>query len=357
MDTESASRVRAARHFLSSNLRKRSCYDLLPVSFKLCVFDVALPVSKALSTLVANNLHAAPLWNTAQGNYAGMLTVTDFMQLARYYKRTRMPIEDANEEVAAMDVGRMKDILRNLRVIPDLLHSAHPLNNLLDASQAMLQVAVNRMPLVDREEGFENIVGLVTQYRVLKFVAANFLNPELLSITLSDMRIGTYVPSVAHVTFETPMSTVLELFAGMSISAVPILDGNGEVLDVFEKYDMLSLIRSTGLVTDWDAMPVGEAVRYRSSMDQLRVHLCTPTDTLLSLLETVAAHKVHRFVVVDPPVAYPPTSSSSSVQDPQVGPESRRGYAPGEVVPEGSGRRLRGIVTLSDLLRWVTEVR
>ena len=40
------------------------CYDLIPMSAKLVVFDTELLVKKAFFALVYNGVRAAPLWNS-----------------------------------------------------------------------------------------------------------------------------------------------------------------------------------------------------------------------------------------------------------------------------------------------------
>ncbi|GFU22560.1 5'-AMP-activated protein kinase subunit gamma-2 [Trichonephila clavipes] len=63
------------------------CYDLIPVSAKLVVFDTQLLVKKAFFALVHNGVRAAPLWDSATQSFVGMLTITDFINILRtYYK-------------------------------------------------------------------------------------------------------------------------------------------------------------------------------------------------------------------------------------------------------------------------------
>ena len=46
--------------------RYHKCYDLIPTSAKLVVFDTQLLVKKAFFALVYNGVRAAPLWDSAQ---------------------------------------------------------------------------------------------------------------------------------------------------------------------------------------------------------------------------------------------------------------------------------------------------
>lgn len=49
------------------------------------VFDTQLLVKKAFFALVSNGVRAAPLWDSAQQDFVGMLTITDFIHILRKY--------------------------------------------------------------------------------------------------------------------------------------------------------------------------------------------------------------------------------------------------------------------------------
>nr|KAF6268248.1 protein kinase AMP-activated non-catalytic subunit gamma 3 [Pipistrellus kuhlii] len=68
-------------------MQKHTCYDAMATSSKLVIFDTALQIKKAFFALVANGVRAAPLWDSKQQSFVGMLTITDFiLVLHRYYR-------------------------------------------------------------------------------------------------------------------------------------------------------------------------------------------------------------------------------------------------------------------------------
>jgi 5'-AMP-activated protein kinase regulatory gamma subunit len=72
----------------SAFMRSHHCYDLIPTSTKLVVFDTQLMVRKAFFALVYNGVRAAPLFDSERQTYVGMLTITDFIHiLYKYYQR------------------------------------------------------------------------------------------------------------------------------------------------------------------------------------------------------------------------------------------------------------------------------
>ena len=55
---------------------------------------------------------------------------------------------------------------------------------------------------------------------------------------LSELRIGTY-DNVATASMDTPVIQVINMFVQQNISAVPIVDSNGVVLNVYETIDVM----------------------------------------------------------------------------------------------------------------------
>ncbi|XP_045221114.1 5'-AMP-activated protein kinase subunit gamma-1 isoform X4 [Macaca fascicularis] len=82
----------------TSFMKSHRCYDLIPTSSKLVVFDTSLQVKKAFFALVTNGVRAAPLWDSKKQSFVGMLTITDFINiLHRYYKSALVQIYELEE--------------------------------------------------------------------------------------------------------------------------------------------------------------------------------------------------------------------------------------------------------------------
>jgi hypothetical protein len=93
------------------------------------------------------------------------------------------------------------DIEKSLGVAtPPLIHE-HPRAPLYDAAQRLIQTHARRLPLLDNdsETGHQVIVSVLTQYRLLKFIAINVMLPPVsLSLLFSSRRsaLGTSTPSI-----------------------------------------------------------------------------------------------------------------------------------------------------------------
>lgn len=76
--------------------------------------------------------------------------------------------------------GPCSDIEKSLGVAtPPLIHE-HPNSSLYDAAQRLIQTHARRLPLLDNdsETGHQVIVSVLTQYRLLKFIAINVMLPS-----------------------------------------------------------------------------------------------------------------------------------------------------------------------------------
>ena len=95
------------------------CYDLIPTSAKLVVFDTQLLVKKAFFALVYNGVRAAPLWDSAKQKFVGMLTITDFIRILQmYYKSASVEMEELEEH--QLQTWRSKFPLSNIPITVSL---------------------------------------------------------------------------------------------------------------------------------------------------------------------------------------------------------------------------------------------
>ena len=68
-------------------MKHKCCYDIMPKSAKIVVFDTQLLVKKAFFALIYNGVRAAPLWDSRNQKFVGMLTITDFILILQKYYR------------------------------------------------------------------------------------------------------------------------------------------------------------------------------------------------------------------------------------------------------------------------------
>nr|XP_024217076.1 5'-AMP-activated protein kinase subunit gamma-1 [Halyomorpha halys] len=265
------------------------CYGLIPTSAKLVVFDTQLLVKKAFFALLHNGVRAAPLWDSSQHKFVGMLTITDFIKILHmYYRSGTMSLEQMEEH--KLDTWRAL-----LKDSPDLV-SIDPDASLYDAIRVLIQNRIHRLPVIDPETG--NVLYILTHKRILRFLFL-YMNdlprPSYLDKSLSEVGIGTY--DCIETAFEdTTIISALDKFLDRRVSALPVVDSEGKLVDIFAKFDVINLAAEK--TYDKLDMPLKKANENRNDWFE-GVHKCSMDDTLYSIIERLVRAEVHRLVVTD----------------------------------------------------------
>lgn len=210
---------------------------------------------------------SAPLWDSRTSTFAGLLTVSDYINLIQYYWQN----PDALNQIDQFKLNSLREIERAIGVNTIETVSIHPLRPLYEACTRMLQARARRIPLVDFDDETqrEMVVSLVTQYRILKFVSVNVKETQNLKKPLRDLNIGTY-GDLATARMETPVMDVIHQLVKRNISCVPILDKDGTLLNVFEAVDVIVLIKGG----DYEKLNLsaGKALELRSDVCSQNMH-------------------------------------------------------------------------------------
>lgn len=308
LDKEQMQALRSIREFL----KVRTSYDVLPLSYRLVVLDVDLLIKKCIGVLVQNGIVSAPLWDSKRSKFVGLLTSNDFLNVIQYYCQ----FPDQLKEVDQFRLGSMRDIEKAINVRPIETVSVHPMRPLYEACRRMLSTRARRIPLVDvdDETGREWVVCVLTQYRILKFIAVNNeTHTSKLRKSVREIGLGTF-HHLATARMSNTVLDVVHLMVKYSISSVPIVDKEMRVLNVFEAVDVIPCIK--GGKYDELSRSVGEALTKRND-DFGGMYCCNPDDRLDAIFDTIRKSRVHRIVVVD------------------------------------DNSRLRGVISLSDILKYL----
>ncbi|XP_065304050.1 5'-AMP-activated protein kinase subunit gamma-2-like isoform X1 [Dermacentor albipictus] len=266
------------------------CYDLIPVSAKLVVFDTELLVKKAFFALVSNGVRAAPLWDSAKQEFIGMLTITDFIYILRnYYKSPLVRMDELEEQKIKAWRKVLNDTSRPLvHIGPDA--------SLCDAITTLIHNKVHRLPVIDPQTG--NVLYVLTHKRILRFLFLYYYelpHPSYLDHTLRELKIGTY-ENIATTKPSTPLIVALNQFIKRRVSALPVVDDRGKVVDIYAKFDVINLAAEK-TYNNLD-ITIKKALEHRDQYFE-GVLKCTLDDTLMAVMERIVKAEVHRLVVVD----------------------------------------------------------
>ncbi|KNC46566.1 5'-AMP-activated protein kinase gamma-1 subunit [Thecamonas trahens ATCC 50062] len=287
-------------------LRKVTTYDLLPESSKVVVLDTRLLVKDAFQVLVENNVRSAPLWEAERRAYVGLISMTDFIAVLKHFYRSPLAGMD---ELVEYSISRWRELAASDPDAPGrLIHKlvyAEPTDNLLHTALMLLS------------NGTNTILAILTHWDIIDAATAAVSNtPPFMDESIFDLGVGVF-KSVITISAETPLIVVLNIFFERRISAIPIIDATGVVIDVYSKSDVYDLARAQAY--DNLDISVHEALQYRLRTPS--VHTCSKHDSLASVIDTIRATHAHRLICVD------------------------------------STSRIVGIVSITDLLTYISEVK
>ncbi|XP_041367495.1 5'-AMP-activated protein kinase subunit gamma-1-like isoform X3 [Gigantopelta aegis] len=286
-------------------MRAHKCYDLIPMSGKLVIFDTQLNVKKAFFALVYNGVRAAPLWDSSKQDYVGMLTITDFINILKmYYKspldaKTDLKVERAflvrMDELEEHKIDTWREVLKNKQ---KSFVCIHPDASLYDAVKELIYNHVHRLPVVDKVSG--NAIYILTHKRILRFLhlyIQDLPNPSFMQKTMDELRIGTY-DNVITTTPDTPLIKALNLFVENRISALPVVNEEQKVVDIYAKFDVINLAAEK-TYNNLD-ITISQALKHRTEVGSYEgVAKCRQNDTLSVVMDKIVKAEVHRLVVVD----------------------------------------------------------
>ncbi|XP_066544134.1 5'-AMP-activated protein kinase subunit gamma-1 isoform X2 [Amia ocellicauda] len=267
------------------------CYDAIPTSSKLVIFDTTLQVNKAFFALVANGVRAAPLWDNKMQCFVGMLTITDFINiLHRYYKSPLVQIYELEEH----KIETWREVY--LQYSLNSLISITPDSSLFDAIYSLLKNKIHRLPVIDPESG--NVLHILTHKRILKFLhifGSMIPKPRFLQKTIQEVAIGTF-KQIATVHEDATVYEALSTFVDRRVSALPIVNGEGKVVGLYSRFDVINLAAQK-TYNNLD-MTVREALQTRAHCFE-GVLKCYLHETLEVIIDRIAKAEVHRLVLVD----------------------------------------------------------
>uniref|UniRef100_A0A3Q2P0C1 Protein kinase, AMP-activated, gamma 3b non-catalytic subunit n=1 Tax=Fundulus heteroclitus TaxID=8078 RepID=A0A3Q2P0C1_FUNHE len=258
-------------------MKSHSCYDAMPRSSKLVIFDTTLQVKKAFFALVANGVRAAPLWDSKLQCFVGMLTITDFINiLHRYYKSPLVQIYELEEHKI--------ETWRGLNSI------------LFDAIYSLLKNKIHRLPVIDPASG--NVLHILTHKRILKFLhifGSMIPKPRFLQKQINEVPIGTF-RQIATVQESASVYDALAIFVERRVSALPVVNEQGKVVALYSRFDVINLAAQKNYNNL--NMTMKEAISSRSCWME-GVLKCYPHETLETIIDRIAKAEVHRLVLVD----------------------------------------------------------
>lgn len=183
----------------------------------------------------------------------------------------------------------------NVNDIKDLIY-IHPDASLYDAIKMLIHNKIHRLPVIDEKNG--NVLYILTHKRILRFLFLYILDmpqAKFLQRSIIDLNIGTYL-GVEVAYEETPIIEALHKFVNKRVSALPIVDKEGRLVDIYAKFDVINLAAEK-TYSNLD-ISLKEANKHRNEWFE-GVHKCRQDESLFAVMERIVKAEVHRLVVVN----------------------------------------------------------
>ncbi|XP_043811236.1 sucrose nonfermenting 4-like protein isoform X2 [Manihot esculenta] len=338
--------LQVSRHRISVFLSTHTAYELLPKSGKVLALDVDLPVKQAFHILHEQGIPMAPLWDFSKGQFVGMLSALDFILILRELGNHGSNLTE--EELDTHTISAWKEgkayLNRQMdghgRAFSRCLIHAGPYDNLKEVALRILQNEVATIPIIhsSSEDGsFPQLLHLASLSGILKCICRYFRHCSgtlpILQLPICTIPVGTWVPKIgesnrrplAMLRPSASLGSALNLLIQAQVSSIPIVDDNDSLVDIYCRSDITALAKdrvythiNINEMTIHQALQLGQDSYTPYERLNQRCQMCLRSDTLNKVMERLANPGVRRLIIV-----------------------------------EAGSKRVEGIVTLSDIFKFL----
>eukprot|EP00793_Prasinoderma_coloniale_P003514 PRCOL_00002888-RA len=329
------------RQMLHQFLEHHAVFETLPDSGKVVVLDTRVPLAEAFLAFHEQSITAAPLWDSMLQAFVGMMTASDFIRIVRDFHANSHTLSWEQVENLSIAEWRAKHAQQGEAAgagqaaggaaagAPPPLVSVAPDDRLSHAARMITQSGHSTLPVLAGDElSSVHCLHLVALPGVLATVAKHFRmvtrSLPLFAQPLGVLPIGTWVAArrprgakerdLATVREDAPLSATLNLLLEANVSAVPVVDENGRLRNVYSRKDVTALAKGRLYKRVLANTPLVQVLAYldgsdgtqqqqggaeSSSGDSARCQTCTRADTLRSVLERLSTPGVGRLVVLE----------------------------------------------------------
>ncbi|KAH9755108.1 Sucrose nonfermenting 4-like protein [Citrus sinensis] len=343
--------LQLSRDRISSFLSTHTVYELLPDSGKVTALDVNLAVKQAFHVLYEQGLPMVPLWDDFKGRFVGVLSALDFILILRELGTNGSNLTEEELEthtISAWKVGKLQLNLKrqmdgNGRPCPRPLVQAGPYDSLKEVALKILQNKVATVPIIHSTGpagSCQEILYLASLSDILKCICRHFKHSSsslpILQQPVSSIQLGTWVPRIGEANGRpfamlrptASLGSALALLVQADVSSIPIVDDNDSLLDIYSRSDITALAKDKAYaqihldeMNIHQALQLGQDANPSLGFNGQRCQMCLRSDPLHKVMERLANPGVRRLVIV-----------------------------------EAGSKRVEGIISLSDVFRFLLGV-
>uniref|UniRef100_A0A0R3RUG7 CBS domain-containing protein n=1 Tax=Elaeophora elaphi TaxID=1147741 RepID=A0A0R3RUG7_9BILA len=327
-------------------MQLNACYEAMPTSSKMVVFDTKLQLKKAFNGLIYQNTRHVLLSDSAKNNaIVGILSVTDFIRvllLLHKMKKERKEkqkedacdkekssvtnkadvnentntelnddskqseiseganaVKDApNEDIGTLTISEYRDLVCREGKLMDLV-SITAEESLLKAAFLLSKQHIHRLPVLDPNDG--SPLFILTHKRILKFLwlfGQSLYVPGYHNKTCKELGVGTY-NGIRVVYPDTSLIFCLDILLNKGVSGVPVVEHNTlRVVDMYSRFDAIGVALEDKI--DELDVTVQEALAFRNTfrLEKDRVVAISANDSLWTAITVLVERNVHRLCVL-----------------------------------------------------------
>eukprot|EP01041_Mallomonas_annulata_P008341 gene8341-17179_t len=291
---------RTSQEAVQSIFNSNKCYELMPTSCKIIIFESGISFQLAFYALIEHDAEVAPIWDPAQKTFVGLMTTVDFIEALRLYHA---------QGVSLYELGN--------RSITDILSIPKPLhvikhNNFLsvDAESSVYQMCClldtlnsDFVPIIDSKE--KNIVGALGYLDILYLLAHCAQQFQLVAVVTIDQLTTLNITENLTVSKSTLFHNVLQVLEERQLSCIPITDETGHVIGLYQKSDVAFLSKSNtpdNIISNFSNLQIGEVIQQQNellSSGSPNFCSCNMNTNMKDLLDSLVNFRVTRAICLD----------------------------------------------------------
>jgi len=276
-----------------------TCYDCMPKSGKVLLLDTRLSIRKAFFALVFNGVRSALIWHAPTSSNIGLITISDFinMLIAAYdAKWNSIDTLETSSILEWKQEGQKRGGVNNQPLGSKIIQLS-PQDSLYTAILTLIEHKVHRIPVIDPIT--QDFLFLITHKRILKFLYLYIYDlpqPPFIHQTLEELKLGN-LDNLVMIDRQAKLIEVLRIFQKSRISALPVVDSEKRLRDVYSKFDIMHLA-ATSTYANLD-VPLCDILDTIHDHNTYQLATCKMTDQLFELMDKFVTREVHRLIIVN----------------------------------------------------------
>lgn len=314
------------RCWASNLLSNQTIYNILPASSKVSLLDAELSVEQAFHVMYEECLAVAPISDDHEKTITAMLTASDFILILRQLHNNVQMLSNGGLEMLSISAWKGAKVQNSITHNGSVQTYLRPLVRVSDQeclrniAMKILQHEISAIPIfkTSQQDAFLSpLLNVADLSQILKYICSHLgeviRERPFLYHPICRMPLGTWLDSgrgsgrpLAILPCDAPLSSALHLLMEAGISSVPIVDGNGSLIDIYSRSDIFSLAKGdmyTHHQVSQMTMIQALALVYQAyprNNGRSRCHICFQSTPFCDVLEQLSDPGVRRTVVVDP---------------------------------------------------------